>query len=342
MAVRLNNTSTILILVIAVVAVAALGYVAINGIGAGAAMVPTETNVNPQGLSGQGTDGAVLCMNVAPQARLAAYYVDTSQNDKVTQVATNAYVCAPGASSCVAKTTATSGFNTTNVGEVGCLDTIDFIAGDGGATYYYGHSGAAKVTGQVFTPGTANGLEVKYSGALTMKFADASAASYGWNSTRSGSGAYNWTLAGVGAGGESQDVAIRVASPAKPKIYGDLGYALCFIFNSNNITSVKPANSNGIVTQPLTHVKATATLDTVQCYDMGKLPSGATQESTLYIKAKTGVTPSAATTIGVYAADFTADLYNGGLIPSYEYRNGNGTDIGLADVGGAAQIVIVN
>jgi hypothetical protein len=169
--------------------------------------------------------------------------------------------------------------------------------------------------------------------------ADTSAASYGWNTTIAD---LNWTLTGAGAGGESQNVIVRITSPSKPAVFGDLGYALCTKYNSNNFTKVEPANSNGLVTQPLTHVKATATLDTVNCYDMGKLVSGAVVEVPLYIKAKTSVFPSNATTIGVTLVDYTSVLFNGQLVPSYELRDGTGTDVGMADVTQAAAVTLNN
>ena len=290
------------------------------------------------------------CNGQNPVAQLLTYYTDTNTNNKYTQVSTNAYICMPGVPNCpVQDTTNATAIETTAEGDLSCGQTYREIAGDGGTHYYYAKSEDFKADVGVIPPvNSGKGLELLPSGSATL---------YEGNvGTLPGVGVEeNWTSAGKGAGDTDSNVYLRIQSPSKPAVFGDLGYAVCFRFNSGNFSKVYPSSYKSAVA--IGHVQPTTGKTAIQCYDMGKLASGETKQVTVNMKAVSGVTPgdvnvSKATTIDVILVDKTTMMYNGYLVPlenskagvtanGYDDVDNPNSDIGVADVTQTNAITVV-
>ena len=286
------------------------------------------------------------CNGQNPVAQLLTYYTDTNTNNKYTQVSTNAYICMPGVPNCpVQDTTNATAIETTTEGDLSCGQTYREIAGDGGVHYYYAKSEDFKADVGVIPPvNSGKGLELLPSGSATLYTGNV-----GTLPTSSGV-VENWTSAGKGAGDTDSNVYIRVQSPSKPDVFGDLGYAVCFRFNSGNFSKVYPSSYKSAVA--IGHVQPVEGKTAIQCYEMGKLASGETKEITVNMKAISGVTPTNGTTVDVILVDKTNEMYNGYLVPLENDKagvNANGyddvdnpnSDVGVADVVGSSAITVV-
>ena len=286
-----------------------------------------------QGTSAMPGQQIISCANQQPTISLAAWYNDTSNNNNITQVATTSYVCVPGSQNCFTYGTPSSGFNTTTAGQLTCQGNYNVIAGDGGATYYYGTTGAFTLNQNALVAGTGNGIQVIKAGLATAKVKNL----LGTN-TYSTTTSVNWTSGGYGDGGETTDVVSLIQSPSRPSVYGDLGFAICTRYNSSQYNKVQPVPPSGgsalDVTGQITHVKSTAAHDTVKCYEMGQLVSGTNSEVTLDIKAMggQGAAQLNGSSIDMILVDKTTTRFGGQLVPAYETVDGFATDIGQADV----------
>jgi hypothetical protein len=298
------------------------------------------------GGGGGGTNeqiGADCSPGIDPVAIFSAYWVDPTANNKDTQVATTWNIIKEGDTSAFSSgTTGTSGKNITTKGLLSCGDRLFGVMGDGGATtYYYAASDVATVSKSTVSLGGAKGIEVVKSGAATVYFN---------NRTTTGAAAVNIsnssTIWGAAGGGSDSSIKMTIYKPTGGKYFGDLGYAICFIYNSGNFSAITPGGYVGQVS--VAHVKATSTLDTVACYDMGTSellgPNGGSKDVSITMQAKSGVVPSAgtgiATSVDVKIVDKTNDLFNGALVPGFDKADGTQSDIGYADVSKTTAISI--
>ncbi len=313
------------------------GALAVAGVGAG--YQAQEAPVS--GASNQLPD----CGSQKPTAQMLTYYYDPNNNNQYTLVSTNSYVYMAGSPTALSTVvTSASGVNQTTAGELSCGSTVREIAGTGNAYYYARTSDFVVDNAVVPAPNGGKGLEVIPSGAVTLYVKDPTT-NYNGSITE-----YNWTSAGFGAGGtNSGNLMVKVQSPTTPAMFGDLGFALCFRYNSYNFTSVSAIGGSSVGIQ---HVKATSALDTVSCYSFAPLALGENREIALYLKGTSTGPTVAGTTIDVIAVDKTNELYNGYLIPDENAKagvSGNGYDLintpntgtGRADVTTTSALVIV-
>lgn len=277
------------------------------------------------------------CGEGEPVAQFATYYYDPNNNNLYTQVATTAYAYVAGSPlPATTVTTSATVMNTSTKGELSCGITYREIAGDGGGTtYYYARTADFMVDNAVMPLAGADhkGIEVIPSGAAVARV---KASTTNYNTTMT----YNWTSAGFdNSSTNSQDLYMQFQPPASPSMFGDLGYAVCFRYNSANFTNVRITGATSV---NIAHVKATAALDTVQCSELPAHEAGISEEWPLYVKAaSTG--PSTGTTIDVVLVDKTNELFNGYLVPDensvagvlsngYDTVNDPNTGTGRADV----------
>jgi len=276
------------------------------------------------------------CGNQFPIAQMIAYYNDPSNNNLYTQVATtDALYQAGSPTPADSLTTNTSGVVTSTSGALSCGTSYREIAGDGGGSaYYYTRTADFVVDNSVVpAPDSGKGLKVIPSDAAILYVKDTTT---NWAATNT----FNWTAAGKGNGSTSSgDLMIKVQSPTSPAMFGDLGYAVCFRFDSTNLSSVKVIGGNAV---SISHVKATAGLDTIQCSEMPPMKLGGYDELSLQLKGATAG-PANGTLVDVYLVDKTNELYNGYLIPDenakagvsgngYDQINDPNTGLGIADV----------
>lgn len=257
--------------------------------------------------TGSGSNQIPQCGNQLPVAQLVAYYNDPNNNNLYTKVATTASVYIAGQPTALSTvTTSTSGINQTTSGQLSCGSSVREIAGDSGVTYYNVQTPDFQINNAVMYPANGGlGLAVIPGGNATVYFQTPTSL---FGSTI----AYNWTADGKGLAGVSDgSVQIKVQAPSAPARFGDLGYAVCYRFNSANFTTVR---ANGGTQVSISHVKATSSLDTVQCWEFPSLPGGQTFQTGMYLKgAAAGPTDGAL--IDVVLVSKTNQIYNGYLIP---------------------------
>ncbi len=302
-----------------VVALNALGLThislsAVSGGGAGPQVPPS---------SGAGGGQLPNCGNQLPIAQMVTYYNDPNNNNQYTKVATQGLVYIAGSPTGLANVTTSTGTtaNTTPSAALSCGSKVREIAGDAGVTYYWASTTDFVVDNSVlYPPNGGLGLKMIPSGASTVYVKSATSL---YASTLT----FNWTAAGQGNGTtDSSDIMVKVQAPASPNVFGDLGDALCFRYSSANFTLVSAIGGTAV---SMAHVKATATLDTVSCYEFPTLALGGYREVTLNLKGASAG-PSNGTTIDMYDVDKTNELYNGYLVPNENAKAGvtsNGYDL---------------
>ncbi len=333
------NTAIVLVAVVLVFGVSLYAYnTLVGGTAAQAAIgqtAPANQLPASSGSSG-GFNQAPTCGNQKPVAQLSAYYLDPTNNNQYTGVATTVRVCQAGVPNCI--TSVTSSASTvvnTAEGNISCGVTYREIAGDGGGTtYYYASTSDFVVANSVVpAPNDGKGIITVPSGAATMLVKSptanyAATLSYNWTATN---GQTNTTT--------DTSVYLRVQAPSAPSQFGDLGYAVCFRYSSANFTSAKILGGTQVA---IAHVKPTTTLDTIQCSELPALAGGKYVEINAALKGATSG-PSNATTMDVILVDKTNELYNGYLIPDenskagvasngYDTVNDPNTGTGRADV----------
>lgn len=257
--------------------------------------------------TGTGSNQIPQCGNQLPVAQLVAYYNDPNNNNLYTKVATPASVYIAGQPTALATvTTSTSAINTTRSGDLSCGSTVREIAGDSGLNYYNVETSDFQINNAVMYPANGGlGLQVIPGGNDTVYFQTPTSL---FGSTI----AYNWTADGKAVAGVSDgSLQVKIQAPSAPARFGDLGYAVCYRFSSANFTTVR---ANGGTQVSISHVKATASLDTVQCWEFPSLPGGQVFQTGMYLKGA-AAGPTNGTVIDVILVAKTNQIYNGYLIP---------------------------
>lgn len=264
-----------------------------------------------------------------PIVYATADWIDPTQNNKETQVATTVIFAKPG--SPVVYNVTTSSATTQSTTAVPCGMPLAVVAGDGGGTTYYYNGVSTPAVDRISIDAT--GILVKKSGAASLYVHNAT--STGWATTTN--------LVNTSMTDPDTVIKVQVKVPTTAGAYfGDAGWALCVKYNSLNFTRIYPQPYTSSVSIP--SVKGTATLDTVACYEMpGMLVSaGADWEGTLYLDPTSGNHLNT-TTVGITLVDKTAMLFNGNLIVGYDtsLTDGQNTDAGRANVATATALTIV-
>lgn len=299
--------------------------------------------------SGSGSNQLPNCGDQMPVAQLVTYYLDPNNNNAYTQVSTTALVYIGGQPTPAnSSTTSATVLVSTLSGNLVCGATYREIAGDAGTTYYYAKTADFKVDNSVMGPANnGKGIAVVPSGAAVLYIKN-STSNYASTST------INWSAAGKTNGStDDTDFILKVQGPSAPNQFGDLGYAVCFRYNSGNFTDIK-ALGGTIVN--VAHYKATASLDTIRCVEFPALAPGTYAEHSISLKAATtgpSYTTTVNTTVDISVVDKTNELYNGWLIPSentaagvvsngYDLINNPNTGTGRADVSTTSLITVYN
>ena len=297
----------LLIALLLVIAVAA-GWIKIPQMAAGA-------GVNQQIV------GSCADKGVNPIVYTTAYWVDPTQNNKQTQIATTVTLAKQGTSQIYNQSTSSATASLATA--VPCGDKVGDIVGDGGGTTYYYNGVMFDAVGISHS----NTIEVKKSGAATIQVHNDTAV--GWASTI--------LLGNNSIVTPDQSIAIRVMPPSGAgQYFGDLGWAMCLKYPALNFTNVYPNPNNGLTS--IAHVSGTTTRDTVRCYDMpGILVSGgAPYYGTLYLQKVASAFNNATVGVDVQLVDKTSGLFNGVLYTGFDSSasggDGQATDLGRADV----------
>lgn len=281
-----------------------------------------------------------------PVWRAGAYVLDPLNNNQLSYRATDAYIAVGGLSAPATNfTTLTTGPTNSPSDQLTCGATYRQIVGNGN-TVYYSKSADTKIqTTVVPAPNGGQGLAVVPSGASVVTISNNTGAVF------SNAVAFNWSASGYGAGGTSQsDISVKTKSPAAPASFGNLAHALCFIYDSANLTSVKAYGGKQV---SIFHVKPVGSLNTVGCFEFPVVPNLGSQPFEVYgleIKAASGVLPN--TTITIVDVDKTDEKYNNWLVPTenaqagvnangYDLVNDPNTGTGSADVTVTGAITIV-
>ncbi len=275
--------------------------------------------------AGAGVDQQVTgsCANagINPTVYTTAFWVDPTQNNKQTQIATTVTLAKQGTSQIYNQSTssATAALATA----VPCGDKVADIAGDGGGTTYYYNGAAFDALGVSHS----NTIEVKKSGAATIAVHNDTAT--GWASTI--------LLGNDSITDPDSSIAVRVMPPSGAgQYFGDLGWAMCVKYPALNFTNVYPQPNNGLAS--IAHVSGTTTRDTVRCYDMPGIlvAGGSPYYGTLYLDKVSSRFGNATIGVDVTLVDKTSGLFNGMLYTGFDSSasggDGQATDLGRADV----------
>lgn len=300
--------------------------IAVIGLLAGWWQIPTLAAA--AGITQQQIGEACAGLSVQPSAYATAYFIDPTTNNQKTQVPTTMIFAKPGTS--VVYNATTGSATQATITSVPCGTPLAIVAGDGGGTTYYYNAAMFSAVDKVSVFAD---LEVQKSGAASIYLHNATSTGWGTSTMLNN--------ASMTDPDTTVKVQVKVPTTAGAR-FGDLGWALCVKYNSLNFTKIYPQPSTSSVNIP--HVKGTANLDTVACYEMpGMLVSaGADWEGTLYLDPASGNHLNA-TTIGLTVVDKTNMLFNGQLVQGYDtsVTNGQNTDAGIADVSTATAVTIV-
>jgi hypothetical protein len=302
-------------LVALVLVAAILIYMAFGG---------AQGNLSLAGVSGTAS-GSCASAGEKPTITSTLYTVDPSQNNKQTLVATTLVLAKPDSSQ-VYNTTTTS---TTKAQDstVPCGARVSLIGGDAGSTYYY--------NGVTFD---ATGISHEYN----LQVVPSGAASFVLQNSTSG----NWGSTVTESGGAISDPSANIQIKVKPpttagSVFGDKGWAMCFVYDSANFTQVRPTNYKSAVTIP--HVTASTTLNSVSCWEMnGVLTSnGGDVVTNLYLDRAAALT-GGNSSITIKLVDKTSMLFNGNLVDGFDtsVTDGLNTDAGRADVSTSSAVII--
>lgn len=304
-------------------ALEALIGLAIIGLLAGWWQLPTLA----AGVTQQQIGEACAGLSVQPTAYATAYFIDPTTNNQKTQVASTMIFAKPGTSVIYNSTTGST--TAATVTGVPCGTPLAIVAGDGGGTTYYYNAAmfAAVDKVSVFAD-----LEVVKSGAASLRLHNDT--STGWaTTTKIG----NSTITDP-----DTTISVQVRVPTTAGAYfGNLGWAMCVKYDSANFTQVYPSPNSGMASIP--HVKATSTLNTVECYAMPGLlvSAGSNWEGVLYLNKASGnlLNDSA---IDIVLVDKTNMLFNGALVEGYDtsVTNGVNTDAGITDVSTSSAVIL--
>ncbi len=255
-----------------------------------------------------------------PAVYATAYWVDPTQNNKKTQVATTMLTAKQDSSLLYNSTTGSA--TAATIVTVPCGTKVAELAGDGGGTTYYYNGAMFDASGVSHS----FDIEVKKSGAASMTVHNDTAT--GWAST---------ILLGNNSITDPDSIDLRVEPPVTAgQYFGDIGWAFCVKYNSLNFTNVYPQPNSGLVS--IAHVGATSTRDTVKCYDMPGLlvAGGAPYVGTLVFDKVSSAFMNATVGMDATIVDKTSGLFNGKIYTGYDTSapggDGQNTDLGRADV----------
>lgn len=273
----------------------------------------------PSGAVDVNVVGSCADKGVRPVISAAAFEVDTTQNNKKTQVATTVIIAQPGG--LILNQTTGSATASTDV-SVPCGSKVAVLVGDGGGTTYYYNAVVADAIGisQSYY------LEVKKSGAASITVNNDT--SPGWAST---------ITLGNNSITDPDSIGLRIEPPTTAGAYfGDLGYGACVKYASLNFTNVYPQPNAGMTS--IAHVGGTSAHDAVRCYDMpGILVSGGNvYTGTLFFDKVATAFQNSTISIDMTIVDKTTGVFNNLPYSGYDSSASGGdmqnTDLGRADV----------
>ena len=312
---KINSNTLILVAALLFVAVSA-NWIKLGPLSAGIATGATPT------ISSSQSAVTGFCPSTGyTDVKIAAKYIQKSNNNQDVLVATTANMYLEGASSVTSSTTTSTSGAVYITGKVPCDVTQKFHLIVGDDTTYYKED-----TGLVASGGT-----LKDVGTITLKKIGSAALSY-HNDT-----ATSWESAStVDMGvGDSKLVGIRVRQGTTDSYFGNTAYTVCAEYKTADLKEPVITSDAGLSLTKFSPTSGKFTVSSgnaIVCFEVPKaLGPNDEDKYTMNLQSASSANPS--TTMQVMVADKAGWVKNGVLSQVYNDQDTPSTDVGATDVG---------